>query len=383
MNNIEKFLLSEIDERDKILLERAVKTLLGNVIEKPKDDSEFIFEDYKGIVPSPRTYKGVWNWDGAFHMLTMAYMDKEISHDQARIMFKFQLENGQLPDVVYTNGKSVTKFTKPPVFAWAIMCTDKVVPDREFLEYSYPYLQKNLKWWETERFDGIMFSYKVHKMESGWDNTPRFDFPHKIDNCYAVDCNCFMVDFYKAMEYIAQRIDKSQDIAVYKKKRQQLTKRINEILYSEEKNYYCDYNFKTKKLTHRLSPASFMPLFSGIADNEQAQGMSELAENPDYFYKGIPTISYNNRKYRSHKYWRGPCWLNQAYFTVRGLYDYGYKKTAMDLADNILGWCAKNKDSIYEYYDSRTGLGIGAQEFGWSSVFIIELILLKYNKNIW
>lgn len=110
--------------------------------------------------------------------------------------------------------------------------------------------------------------------------------------------------------------------------------------------------------------------------------MKALAENPKCFYKGMPTISYSSRHYNSSKYWRGPCWLNTAYFAVRGLYNYGYKKLAQKYIENILGWCSENSDSIYEYYDSETGKGLGAADFGWSSVFIVELILLKYGKNI-
>lgn len=75
------------------------------------------------------------------------------------------------------------------------MKSDMIHPDLSFLEYAYPHLKSNLSWWESNRFDGTLFSYKVHKMESGWDNTVRFDFPHLIQNCYAVDCNCFMADF--------------------------------------------------------------------------------------------------------------------------------------------------------------------------------------------
>lgn len=125
-----------------------------------------------------------------------------------------------------------------------------------------------------------------------------------------------------------------------------------------------------------------MPLFAGIADSEKAEAMKKLAENPNYFYKGMPTISYNNRHYNSAKYWRGPCWLNTAYFAIRGLYDYGYKELAMEYIENILSWCYKNSESIYEYYDSKSGKGLGAENFGWSSVFIIEMILLKYAENI-
>ena len=111
--------------------------------------------------------------------------------------------------------------------------------------------------------------------------------------------------------------------------------------------------------------------------------MAKLAQDPKYFYKGIPTISYNNFWFRENFYWRGPCWLNTAYFAIRGLFDYGYKELALELTHNILNWCSNNSDHIYEYYNPITGKGLGAKDFGWSSTFIIEFVLLKYGKNLW
>ena len=331
--------------------------------------------------PSPRTYQGVWNWDSAFHTLAMSYFDIEIAHDQMKILFDYQKSDGQIADVVYTNGKAVFRFTKPPVLAWAIMKSNIIQPDLSFLEYAYPHLKLNLSWWEENRYDGTLFSYKVHKMESGWDNTVRFDFPHLIQNCYSVDCNCFMADFYQAMNYIADKLKKSDDAAIYAEKRSKLILKINSILFSEKDKSYCDYDFKLKRFTHRISPASFMPLFCLAADKEKAGYMIEKAKNPNYFYSGIPTISYNNKRYNSSKYWRGPCWLNTAYFTIQGIRNYGAFDLADELTENVLNFCSQNSDSIYEYYDSITGKGLGAKDFGWSSAFILELIKEKHNAS--
>jgi putative isomerase len=376
-------IIKDFEQKDKMLVQRAIDTIYGNIITKPNDASSFVFKDYRGIAPSPATYKGVWNWDSAFHLMAMSYLEPEIGYDQIRILFEFMKEDGQLADVIFTTGKTVFKFTKPPVIAYSIMCSDRVVPNDTFLNYCYPYLLRNLEWWEKNRFDGILFSYKVNKCESGWDNTPRFDFPHKIDNCYAIDCNSFMVSYYDALEYIAKRINITDRYKEFTAKKETLIKNINAKLYSKRGNYYCDYDKKLKCLTRRLSPASFMPLYYGFASKEQAQAMSELASNPKYFYKGIPTISYNNFSFDENRYWRGPCWLNTSYFTIRGLSDYGYKDLAKELAQNLLDWCTINADSIYEYYNPITGKGLGAKNFGWSCTFIIELVLLKYEKNVW
>lgn len=124
-----------------------------------------------------------------------------------------------------------------------------------------------------------------------------------------------------------------------------------------------------------------MPLFCLAADKEKAGYMIEKAKNPNYFYPGIPTISYNNKRYNSSKYWRGPCWLNTAYFTIQGIRNYGAFDLADELTENVLNFCSQNSDSIYECYDSITGKGLGAKDFGWSSAFILELIKEKHNAS--
>lgn len=366
--------LMQQDERD--LLDKAVNTLLGNKI----PDNATAFNNRTAVCPSPSCYHGVWNWDSAFHHVAFCYFEPETGKDQIKILFDHMQQDGQLPDVVFSNGKTVTKFTKPPVLAHAIRLGDIIAPDDEFLQYCYPYLVRNLEWWENNRYDGVLFGYRVHKMESGWDNTPRFDFPHRISRCYAIDCNCFMYSFYDAMAYICKRlnIDKEE---YYLTKAADLAHKINTLLYESKHNYYCDYDKKSSRFTSRLSPASFLPLFFNIADKDQAHAMSLLAADKNKFFDTVPTISFDNRAYKSYGYWRGPCWLNTAYFTVRGLTNYGYTQTADAITDKILSFCKQN-DSIYEYYDSLTGKGLGAKDFGWSSAFIIEFLMLKYGINL-
>jgi len=367
-----------MQERDRRLIARAVETLNNNIIARPGGAEGYPFGKWRAIAPSLSTYPGVWNWDAAFHLLAMSRVEPEIARDQARILFAYQKENGQLADVIYTTGDAVFRFTKPPVLAWAIQGADRISPDDVFLACCYPHLARNLDWWERYRFDGKLFSYRVSKMESGWDNTPRFDFPNRVDWCYAVDLNCYMALFYEAMAYIARRTGRGELAGGYLARHDALAENIEQLLYHEERGWYCDYNRVLRRPTCRLSPASFLPLFARVAAPERAAAMAKLAADPAYFYPGLPTIAYNDRAYRSSNYWRGPTWLNTAYFAVCGLRQYGYQALARDLIERILSWCDQNEDAIYEYYDSRSGKGLGARGFGWSAAFIIELVLLRY-----
>ena len=118
-----------------------------------------------------------------------------------------------------------------------------------------------------------------------------------------------------------------------------------------------------------------MPLYIGIAPKARAEKLAALAADKNAFYPLMPTVSYNNPSYSSSDYWRGPTWLNTAYFALKGLKDYGFTELAEDLREHILNAVYNEKRGIYEYYDSKSGEGLGAFNFGWSSAFIIEFIL--------
>ena len=52
----------------------------------------------------------------------------------------------------------------------------------------------------------------------------------------------------------------------------------------------------------------------------------------------MPTVSYDNPNY-STNYWRGPTWLNVAYFAAKGLKNYHFDDTADKIRIPFLnGW---------------------------------------------
>ena len=72
--------------------------------------------------------------------------------------------------------------------------------------------------------------------------------------------------------------------------------------------------------------------------------------------------------------WRGPAWANTSYMALKGLKRYGFDKTAETGREQLLAWCHQNRDYLWEYYDSRSGKGLGAPQYGWTAAFVIEFI---------
>ncbi|MCQ2385494.1 MAG: hypothetical protein MJ078_02305 [Clostridia bacterium] len=371
---------SIVTEKEKALLERAADILYDNVV----CDEKTLWYPYRGMVPSLGHFRGVWNWDSAFHAMGAALFDIDLAKEQFKMFFSFQHTDGFLPDCICTDGSIVDTLGKPPVWPQAVEAIDRQSPDDAFLKYAYSRLIRNECFWRSRRFaekDGLFF-YSTEdetesrdlsiRYESGWDNAVRWDMG--IEGMYPIDLNCYAVGYYGSMGYIADRLGFSDDALLWQRRKEDLAKQINAKLYDASDGCYYDYSFAKHCFSKVLSPASLMPLYVGIASEEQAEKMHRFARDPKKLYPGMPTVSYDNPCYEDEGYWRGPTWLNVAYFAVKGLYDYGFLDTALGIRNEILSWIY-DSDSIYENYDSKRKKPLCAPHFGWSAVFVMKLIL--------
>lgn len=362
-------------ERNTILLDKAEKILMGNVYEYDK----FPWGEFRMISPGMGNYPGIWNWDSAFHAIGMRYIDGKLAEEQILGFLQFQQSNGILPDVIYEDGRIISTFSKPPVMAWAAAEVYKKTGNKKFLDRVFPYIEKNENFWTTQRMIEGMFHYDADKncnndeyltrvkYETGWDNSPRWDgFPQ---NYWPIDLNCFMIMTYDAMIFMSNELGDKTNI---REKKDNLAKLINKRLWNPEIGAYTDFNFVENKHSDVLTPSSFMPLFAGIADVEKANAMNEIAKK--HFLPGMPTVAYDHPAY-STDYWRGPCWLNVAYFAAKGLKNYGFTDTAEEIKETILNWVYNDGEFVHENYNAKTGEGLSCDHFSWSSVFLREFIL--------
>ena len=361
------------------ILEKAEKILKGNIYETNK----YPWGNYRMISPARGHFFGVWNWDSAFHAIGMIPYDIEIAKEQIEGFLQFQLKNGMFPDAILEDGSIADRCTKPPVMAYAALRVFETCEDMEFLKRVYPKLVENEKFWSEKRKHGKLFHYDAeldheHKsylecvgFESGWDNSPRWD--NAPQDFWAVDLNCFMVDTYRALSKMAEALGENSEI--WDAMEQELAEEIENRLWNEELGAYADYNFVKNEFSSVLTPASFMPLYVGVATKNRACSMNEIAQK--HFLPGMPTVAYTDKAYDDkyeRAYWRGPCWLNVAYFAAKGLMNYGYNSSAYTVRDTILGWVEKDGDFVHENYNATTGEGLCSDHFSWSCVFVREFV---------
>lgn len=367
-----------VNDMEYDLLNRAVKVLTDNTAE----GTDYPWSPCRCILPAKDRFDGIWNWDSAFHAMATSRWDAELAMDCILAFVRFQEDNGMFPDVIFSDGIIVNQFSKPPVLAWAAEIVYRRCGNTEFLKTVYPIFVKNEQFWRNNRcYEGMFFydaqdkeheEYDKHvRFETGWDNSPRWDEPAQMQ--WAIDLNCYMVMFYRSMKYFAEELGLREDEQKWTVCEKKLAELIEEKLWDNENKYYSDVNKHTGKSTGVLTPACFMPLFIEIASREHSEHMNCIAGDKNKFYSGMPSVAYDNPCY-STDYWRGPTWLNIAYFAAKGLKNYGFE-TADKIRDTILLWCDRDKQGIYENYNSSTGEGLYCDHFSWSAAFIIEFIL--------
>ena len=355
-----------VSERDYSLLCGAYNLLKHNTIQK----ETYPWGNIPVITPWVMRDSGIWGWDSAFHAITASRFDIKLAKSCIKAYLLYQQENGMFSDAVLARGLFITTFTKPPVLAWAAVCVYKKEKDIEFLKWCYERLVKNEKWWYNEHRNGEFFKYSFGA-ESGWDNSPRWD--KGCQKLWAIDLQCFMITTYRALAFMAKETKDSSKLLLWQAREKWLTDAVENKFFDEENKTYADL-FTNGEFSKVLSPASFMPLFIGIASESHAKAMAKIGK--EKFYPGMPTVSYDDPEYAPPGYWRGTTWLNVAYMAVKGLKNYGYDELADEIREYLLSMVYDNLEGgIFENYDSLKRKGLHFARFGWSAAFVIEFIL--------
>ncbi len=184
------------------------------------------------------------------------------------------------------------------------------------------------------------------------------------------------------------------DISAFKNDINFLGKYINKNMYDRNTGFFYDLKWKLGSNNQRdnskdmllvnrgAGPEGFIPLWAGAATQEHAQGVRNFIMNPKGFntYMPFPTAAMNNDKFEPDQYWRGPVWLDQAYFGVQALNRNGYRNDATYMVDKLYRHADGLMEGgpIRENYNPLTGKGLNAKGFSWSS----GMYLLMYKNFI-
>jgi putative isomerase len=381
------------DSIQRRLAVKSIVTLITNWRGKAKDllhDGVFPSLNYQG-------FYGFWSWDSWKQAVGLSYFLPSLAKDNILGMFDYQDKYGMIADCIYTDKKENNwRDTKPPLAAWAVWEIYQRTHDKYFLKTIYPKLVLYHQWWYENRDHnknglceyGSADGTRIAALwESGMDNAVRFDQAVMLKNNEnawslnqeSVDLNAYLYAEKDYLSKIAFAIGLNQEASQWKAQRPFLKKLINDTFYNQHKGFYYD-KLIDGSWVEVTGPEGWIPLWSGISSHEQAAAVLRIMKKEDKFNTAVPlpTLSADHPDFDPLKgYWRGPVWIDQVYFGLNGLHQYGYHKEASaffaQLLQNANG--LNGQGAIRENYHPITGKGLNAINFSWSAAHL--LLMLK------
>ncbi|WP_114238758.1 trehalase family glycosidase [Dyella sp. C9] len=372
---------------------KAIITLLGNWRAARGD------LHHDGVVPSYSNpdFNGFWAWDSWKHAVALAHFAPQLAEDQMRAMFDFQAADGMVPDCVYLDkAENNWRDTKPPLATWATREIYRQSGDRAFVAEMYDKLVRYHRWWFKARdhdhnglaeFGSTDGTRIAAAWESGMDNAVRFDHARMVKNGdgawsldqESVDLNAYLYREKLDLAALAEVLGKGDDHAMWLREAEAMKGAIQQRMYDRAAGYFFDVRLGSDERVRVYGSEGWMPLWAGVASAEQAAAVSRVMLDPRKFatYMPLPTLARDDTHFSPVKgYWRGPVWLDQAYFGVEALRRYGYGNEANTVARQLVlhAQGLTGQSPMYENYDPLTGHGYQSPNFSWAAASYLLLL---------
>jgi len=209
-------------------------------------------------------------------------------------------------------------------------------------------------------------------------------------NQESVELNSYLAHEKDLLAKMASLLKKEKLASEYKRANLALEKRINDCFFDAKSGFYYDRQINNSEpintntcngkllVARGKGPEGWSPLWANIADKHHAEKVKASMLDVNEFNTKVPlgTAALSNPAYDADIYWRGRVWLDQVYFGLVALDNYGYKEETQKLLTKLLENAEQlNGDgAIRENYNPETGQVQGATNFSWSAA---HLLLLK------
>lgn len=347
---------------------------------------------HEGIIPSHAVgyFVGFWAWDSWRFSAGTAKFDPELAKNNIRAMFDYQQPDGMIIDCIYTDpSENNARDSKPPLVCWAVDEIFTHTGDTAFVAEMYPQLLSYYRWWYEKRdhnrngmceYGATDGTLEAAAWESGMDNAIRFDGAVMLKNegyedAWSMDQESVDLNAYLALE--CKLLKKFSSLLKIPFDAPDYSSQVADYFFDKDINFFCDRRLKDGSFIEEPGCEAYTPLWTRIATQAQVDSMLPMLQDTAKFstYIPFPTIAADNPKYNPHGYWRGPIWLDQTYFAIRGLRNYGYNRLAdeytLQVFDRLSG--LKEGAPIHENYGTHTGERLKAPHFSWSSSHLLMM----------
>jgi len=399
----------------------ARNILLGNL---RRGRADWNGKEYSFVCPAMVGYPFQWFWDSCFHAIALIHLDKEQAKAELTTLMSAALSDGFIPHIVFWEMEKQPEFLRnnlvgrtsanysstiqPPIIAYAVERVYEATGDVAFKDAALPIMTAYYRWLRRFRDpDGDGLIAVIQPEEAGTDCSPKYDevlgledlsnhgFIAALKKVYAAyepirgdDVRILRKDVFHfedvlvnsiyalGMRSLARLLEGTEPEATeFNREADRTISALLSKCWDEDAGIFFDLSGIAETPVKMVTISSLMPL---ILDDIPRYYVERLVKkwvsSPDHFWLPypIPSVPASNPKFQPgnpHGFiWRGPTWINTNWFLSHGLRRHGYS----ELADTMVtrSQDAVEKSGFREYYDPYTAEGLGARNFGWSTLIL-------------
>ena len=378
--------------------------------------------------PDAVKYPDQFFWDSCFHALAWSRIDPARAMRELRSLGAAQQTSGLIGHTTFWNGPArvsraftynllhrrafQTATIQPPLLGWAWAEVAERTGDAAFAEEGRAVVERLHEFLERERADADGLLGILQPDESGLDATPAYDQPlgwrsHPKIGFLALrgfnqrrgfdyrrvvaDGGFHATDVLVNTAYILgweglARLGSPRAA----ERAGQLTRSLVDRLYDRKAGTF----FAEGPTGEALKVSTWAGLatlaIEGLPADIAHRIVNEHLCNPACFWLDYPVPSIaaceptfvpgSDRYLWMDRYWRGPTWLFTTWFIQRGLQRLGYAREGAHLADRTLALIRQS--GFREYFNPKTGEGMGAHNFGVSTIALECALLAERGSDV-
>jgi putative isomerase len=314
------------------------------------------------------------HWDIVHSVLDILSYDPALAARQIRLVVRtLRRTDGRLPGLVRVlandHGQEELvpdyQYSPPPLWPTAVLPIYHALRDTKFLKIAYEGAGKCLRWYEeNRRLPGGLFWFGDcvgdRQWESGYDDCPRWDgLEGRVKPLACADLCGQMGMCYESMAAIADLLGSADEAATWRGHYERLAGLVRNTLWHDDDGLFYDRDTETGGWVRVKTVACFWPMVAGQATAAQVDRLVEHLGNREEFLADVPvpSVALDDPTF-SYDMWRGPTWLSQTYWVMRGLLRYGCKELAGRIGTAALAGAAASLEkngAILEFHHPSGG----------------------------